>query len=149
VLPALSPFVTWSSGPSRGSRPPRARNAAPQVQWSSESQAHPTTRASLLAHTPQAGDPLVDLVQLLGDPRPHRLVCPADTCQPCVLRYLLEREAEPLRLLDGLHEPHRLLVVVAVPVDPARRLVESGHDARNSGASRRSPRRVSRPLRFA
>ena len=29
-----------------GSRPPRARKAAPQVQWSSESQAHPTTRSS-------------------------------------------------------------------------------------------------------
>ena len=46
VLPALSPFVTWSSAAATGSRPPRARNAAPQVQWSSESQAHPTTRSS-------------------------------------------------------------------------------------------------------
>ena len=41
-----------------------------------------------------------------------------------MLRDLLEREAEPLRLFHRLHEPDRLLVVVTVAVDPARRLRE-------------------------
>ena len=41
-----------------------------------------------------------------------------------MLRDLLEREAEALRLFNGLHEPDRLLFVVAVAVDPARRLCD-------------------------
>ena len=76
----------------------------------------------LLAHSPQARDPLVDLVQLLRDPRAHGFARAARAREASVLGDLLERKAEPLRLLDGLHEPYRLLVVVAVPVDPARRL---------------------------
>ena len=47
VFAALSPFVTWSTvGGAAASRPLRARYPAPHVQWSSESQAQPTTRAS-------------------------------------------------------------------------------------------------------
>ena len=84
----------------------------------------PDDALELFPDATQARDPLVDLVQLLSDPRPHRFVGAADAGQPRVLGDLLEREAEPLRLLHGLHEPHRLLVVVAVAVDPARRLVE-------------------------
>src|SRR5439155_2587977 len=47
VLPALSPLVMWRScGRDVGVAPRRARYAAPQVQWSSEMQAQPTTRAA-------------------------------------------------------------------------------------------------------
>ena len=47
VFPALSPLVTCNGdGRTVASRPRRARYAAPQVQWSSDSHAQPTIRAS-------------------------------------------------------------------------------------------------------
>jgi hypothetical protein len=48
------------------------------VQWSSESQAQPTTRASSSAHPPQRRDPAVDLVDLRGHAHPQRLRRRAD-----------------------------------------------------------------------
>src|SRR6185295_16273416 len=50
----------------------------------------------LLAHTSEARDPLVDLVELLRDARANRLVRPAGAGEPPVLGDLLECEAEPL-----------------------------------------------------
>jgi hypothetical protein len=74
----------------------------------------------LVPHQAQAREPGVDLVDLLREADADGLVRIAPARQPCVLRDLLEREAEPLRLLDRFHEPHGLLVVVTVAVRPAR-----------------------------
>ena len=73
----------------------------------------PDDARELLAHTPQAGDPLVDLVQLLARPAsaPPRVPGRHAVSRACSA-ISSSGEAEPLRLLDGLHETHRLLVVV-------------------------------------
>jgi len=104
---------------------PAAReDAAPQVQWSSESQAHPTTRASSSRTRRRLAIRSSISSSFWATRVRHGFVCPADVGETGVLGDLLEREAEPLRLLHGLHEPDCLLVVVAVPVDPAQWLVE-------------------------
>jgi hypothetical protein len=66
----------------------------------------------------------VDLVDLLREPDPDRLLATAAAGEAGVLLDLGEREAEALRLLHRLDEAHRLLVVLAVPVRAAGRLLE-------------------------
>jgi hypothetical protein len=72
----------------------------------------------------QARELRVQLVDLLREPDPNRLLAAAAAGEARVLLDLGQREPEALRLLHGLDEAHRLLVVLAVPVRAARRLLE-------------------------
>ena len=100
----------------------------------------PGDPGEFLAHAPQPGDPRVDLVDLRRRPHPQSFGGQAPPAAPHDSEVVLDLgQAEPgrLRLLDRAQEPHRVVVVAAVPARRPRQAGPAGRGARSSAASRR------------